>query len=148
MVPETRKSRKPAISMAVSDHERLARLAESHASRIPEVADELMAELERAHVVPDERLSADVVRMGSKLRFTSDLGEDRQVTLVFPSDADISEGKVSILTPIGAALIGLSKGQSIDWTARDGRVHRLTVAAVEAPDRAVDPASSQLRPAS
>ena len=86
--------------------------------------------------------------MGSKIRFTSDLGENRQVTLVFPGDADIAQGKVSILTPIGAALIGLSKGQSIDWTARDGRVHRLTVAAVEAPDRAAGPASSQLRPAS
>jgi regulator of nucleoside diphosphate kinase len=148
MVPKTRKSLKPAIKMAVSDHERLARLAESHASRIPEVANELMAELERARVVPDERLSAGVVRMGSKLRFASDLGEDRQVTLVFPGDADIAEGKVSILMPIGTALIGLSKGQSINWTARDGRIHRLTVAAVEAPDPAADPASSQLRPAS
>jgi regulator of nucleoside diphosphate kinase len=148
MVFKTRKSLKPAITIAVSDHERLARLAESHASRLPEVADELMAELERARVVPDERLSANVVRMGSKIRFTSDLGENRQVTLVFPGDADIAQGKVSILTPIGAALIGLSKGQSIDWTARDGRVHRLTVAAVEAPDRAACPASSQLRPAS
>jgi regulator of nucleoside diphosphate kinase len=142
MVFKTRKSLKPAITIAVSDHERLARLAESHASRLPEVADELMAELERARVVPDERLSANVVRMGSKIRFTSDLGENRQVTLVFPGDADIAQGKVSILTPIGAALIGLSKGQSIDWTARDGRVHRLTVAAVEAPDRAAGPASS------
>jgi regulator of nucleoside diphosphate kinase len=148
MVFKTRKSLKPAITIAVSDHERLARLAESHASRLPEVADELRAELERARVVPDERLSANVVRMGSKIRFTSDLGENRQVTLVFPGDADIAQGKVSILTPIGAALIGLSKGQSIDWTARDGRVHRLTVAAVEAPDRAACPASSQLRPAS
>jgi regulator of nucleoside diphosphate kinase len=148
MVFKTRKSLKPAITIAVSDHVRLARLAESHASRLPEVADELMAELERARVVPDERLSANVVRMGSKIRFTSDLGENRQVTLVFPGDADIAQGKVSILTPIGAALIGLSKGQSIDWTARDGRVHRLTVAAVEAPDRAAGPASSQLRPAS
>lgn len=68
--------------------------------------------------------------MGSTLRFTSDLGEDRQVTLVFPGEADIAEGKVSVTTPIGAALIGLSAGQSIDWTARDGRVHRLTVESV------------------
>ena len=74
-----------------------------------------------------------VVRMGSTLRFTSDLGEDRRVTLVFPGEADIAQGKVSMLTPIGAALIGLSAGQSIDWTARDGRVHRLTVETVEAP---------------
>ena len=92
-----------------------------------------MAELDRARVVEDARIAADVVRMGSTLRFTSDLGEDRSVTLVFPGEADIAEGKISILTPIGAALIGLSAGQSIDWTARDGRIHRLTVESVEDP---------------
>jgi regulator of nucleoside diphosphate kinase len=68
--------------------------------------------------------------MGSTLRYTSDLGEDRQVTLVYPGEADIAEGKISILTSIGAALIGLSSGQSIDWTTRDGRVHRLRVETV------------------
>ena len=71
--------------------------------------------------------------MGSRLRFTTDAGEDRTVTLVFPAEADIEAGKVSILTPIGTALIGLTAGQSIDWTARDGRVHRLTVESVDAP---------------
>lgn len=52
---------------------------------------------------------------------------------MFPGEADIAEGKISILTPIGAALIGLKAGQSIDWTARDGRLHRLTVETVAAP---------------
>jgi regulator of nucleoside diphosphate kinase len=80
--------------------------------------------------------------MGSKLRFTSDTGEDRRITLVFPGEADIAEGKVSILTPIGAALIGLSVGQSIDWTARDGRTHRLTVESVELPSVAADCAAT------
>ncbi|WP_246712689.1 MULTISPECIES: GreA/GreB family elongation factor [unclassified Rhizobium] len=51
---------------------------------------------------------------------------------LFPGEANIAKGKVSILTPIGTALIGVSKGQSIDWLARDGQVHRLTVKAVEA----------------
>ncbi|CAD7038299.1 nucleoside diphosphate kinase regulator [Pseudorhizobium endolithicum] len=133
MAPETKTHRKPAIIMTRSDHERLWRLAESYAARNPEVADELLAELDRARIVPDAKIAADVVRMGSSLRFTSDLGEDRQVTLVFPGEADIAAGKVSILTPIGAALIGLSAGQSINWTARDGRLHRLTVETVEAP---------------
>jgi regulator of nucleoside diphosphate kinase len=71
--------------------------------------------------------------MGFEVRFTSDLGEDRQVTLVFPGEADIAEGKISILTPIGVALIGLKTGQSIDWTARDGRLHRLTVGTLREP---------------
>jgi regulator of nucleoside diphosphate kinase len=149
MAPENKKHRKPAITMTRSDRESLSRLAESHAMRNPDVADVLMAELERARVVEDARIPADVVRMGSTLRFTSDLGEVRRVTLVFPGEADIAEGKISILTPIGAALIGLAAGQSIDWTARDGRVHRLTVETVEAPGIvAAPPAPAELRTAS
>ncbi|MFI0842403.1 nucleoside diphosphate kinase regulator [Mesorhizobium sp. IMUNJ 23232] len=125
------KHNKPAIRVTRSDYESLSRLAESYSARNPDVADQLLAELDRARVVEDARIPADVVRMGSRLRFTTDAGEDRAVTLVFPGEADIAEGKVSILTPIGAALIGLSAGQSIDWTARDGRIHRLTVENVE-----------------
>ncbi|MAN80094.1 MAG: nucleoside diphosphate kinase regulator [Rhodospirillaceae bacterium] len=121
---------KPPITLARSDHDRLWGLAEGVSDRNPEVSSQLLAELDRAEIVPDERIDANVVRMGSTLRFTTDTGEDRTITLVFPSEADISAGKVSILTPIGAALIGLSAGQSIDWTARDGQAHRLTVESV------------------
>lgn len=149
MAPQKKTQRKPAITLTQSDHESLSRLAESYVDRNPAVADELLAELDRARVVEDGRIPAGVVRMGSSLRFTSDLGEDKRVTLVFPGEADIAEGKISILTPIGAALIGLSAGQSIDWAARDGRVHRLTVETVEAPGTAAGATSSmELRPAS
>ncbi len=150
MAPIKNTHRKPAIIVTQSDHERLMRLAEAHASRNPEVSEELLTELDRARVVQDGKIGADVVRMGSTLRFTSDLGEDRTVTLVFPGEADIASGKISILTPIGAALIGLSAAQSIDWTARDGRVHRLTVESVEAPAQhlAASAATAELRPAS
>lgn len=127
MAPETKRHRKPAIVVTKTDHERLSRLAESHVTRNPEVSEELLIELDRARIVKDDKIGADVVRMGSTLRFTSDLGEDRTVTLVFPGEADIAANRISILTPIGAALIGLSAGQSIDWVARDGRVHRLHV---------------------
>lgn len=127
------KNPKPTITVTRTDSERLGRLAESYVVRNRAVAEELLIELERAKVVADSRVAADVVRMGSTLRFTSDLGEDRSVTLVFPGEADIAEGRISILTPIGVALVGLAAGQSIDWTARDGRAHRLTVESVEAP---------------
>ena len=130
MAPGIKRPRKPTITTTRSDHERLSRLAESYLARHPQVAEELLAELDRARIVDDGRIAADVVKMGSTLRFTSDTGEERQVTLVFPGEADIAAGKVSVLTPIGTALIGLSAGQSIDWTARDGRVHRLTVESV------------------
>jgi len=131
MAFDMKNRRKPAITLTNTDHERLSRLAEAYVAKNPVVADELLAELDRAQIVADERISPKIVRMGSTLRFTTDAGEDRTVTLVFPGEADIEAGKVSILTPIGAALIGLSAGQSIDWTTRDGRTHRLTVESVE-----------------
>ncbi|MFC3725645.1 nucleoside diphosphate kinase regulator [Neoaquamicrobium sediminum] len=133
MAHTMKKNRKPTITVTRTDSERLWRLAESYVGRNRAVAEELLIELERAKVVADSRVAADVVRMGSTLRFTSDLGEDRSVTLVFPGEADIAEGRISILTPIGVALVGLAAGQSIDWTARDGRTHRLRVESVEAP---------------
>ncbi|WP_249694534.1 nucleoside diphosphate kinase regulator [Stappia sp. WLB 29] len=143
MAPATQKKRKPAITLTRSDHERLSGLADSISTRNPAVAEQLASELDRARIVDDRRISADVVRMGSRLRFTTDAGEDRTVTLVFPGEANIAEGKISVLTPIGAALIGLSAGQSIDWTALDGHTHRLTVESVELPV----PAEADARPA-
>lgn len=143
MAPATKKTRKPVITLSRTDSDRLGRLAESFAERNPTVTEELLAELDRARVVDDGRMDAGVVRMGSTLRFTSDLGEDRRVTLVYPAEADIAAGKISILTPIGVALIGLTAGQSIDWTARDGRTHRLTVETVEAPAAAATPKAAE-----
>ena len=80
MAQPTKKNRKPAIAVTRTDSERLWRLAESLAHRNRAVSEELLAELDRAKVVEDGRLAPDVVRMGSSLRFTSDLGEDRNVT--------------------------------------------------------------------
>jgi regulator of nucleoside diphosphate kinase len=131
MAPITGSRRKPAITVTRSDHDRLTRLADSFVGRNTALADQLLDELERARIVEDDRLRADAVRMGSTLRFTTDAGEDRTVTLVFPDEADIAEGRVSVLTPVGVALIGLTAGQSIDWVARDGRRRRLTVEEVE-----------------
>lgn len=128
------RTRKPAIVIGQAEHEKLARLAEAAVDRSPEVAEELLRELDRARLVADARMRDDVVRMGSTLSYVTDTGEARTVTLVYPGEADIEAGKISILTPIGAALIGLSPGQAIDWEARDGRVHRLTVESVSAPD--------------
>ncbi len=131
MTSDTQKRRKPQITMCASDHAALSRLAETAAERDQAGSEELLAELDRARVVSDTSLKSGVVRMGSTLRYTTDAGESRTATLVFPGEADISAGRISILTPIGAALIGLTEGQSIDWEGRDGRVRRLTVESVE-----------------
>ncbi|MGX7875484.1 nucleoside diphosphate kinase regulator [Mesorhizobium sp. ORM6] len=130
MQQNTKTRRKPNIRISQSDHARLSALASTVATRNPEASDELLAELERARVVADGWVAADTVRMGSTVTFKPDTGDRKTVTLVYPGDADISKGKVSILTPIGTALIGLSAGQSIMWTARDGRRHELLVLGV------------------
>ena len=125
--------RKPKIIVGEIDHERLTGLATTALERIPEVAEELLAEMDRAKVVASGKLPADVVRMGSFVTFDSDSAQHRRVQLVYPGEADIEQGRISVLTPIGAALIGLTAGQSIAWTARDGKKHVLTVTAVEQP---------------
>ena len=125
-----RSRRKPKITINKADFERLSNLAAAIAARRPDTADDLLAELDRARVVSDGWMRADVVRIGSTVSYTTDTGDARTITLVYPGDADISKGKVSVLTPIGTALLGLSEGQSMHWTARDGREHELTVTEV------------------
>lgn len=133
--------RKPAITIARSDHRKLLAFATGLEARDPDLAESLFAELERARVVDDHRVAADIVRIGSAVTYAAD-GEARTVTLVYPGEADISLGRISVLTPVGTALLGLSPGQSIGWTDRGGRGHRLTVEAVSQPDPAVGPAAS------
>lgn len=122
---------KPSIIVSEADQQRLTDLAAAALERFPAVAGELMAEMARARVVPNRTVPATTVQMGSTVRFRSDDGYERTVTLVFPGLADIAEGKISIMTPIGAALIGLSEGQTITWATRDGREGRLVVLEVE-----------------
>ncbi len=123
----------PRIVVSESDHDRLTDLATAALDRLPETAQELLDEMERAEVVGAPAVPANVVGMGSTVTFQPDGGRKRRVTLVFPAAADIAESRISVLTPIGTALIGLSEGQSIDWSARDGRRHQLTVLAGERP---------------
>lgn len=127
------RGRKSPIVIGKSDHARLASLAGAIAGRSEELADTLEAELDRAKIIPDRRVPANVIRIGATAEWRTETGEERRATLVLPAEADISSGKVSVLTPVGIALIGLSPGQSMQWTARDGRLHTLTVLAVEAP---------------
>lgn len=120
----------PNIIVSDADHGRLTDLATAALARLPEVAEELLSEMERAEIVADDRLPADVVRMGATVTFRTDDGPARTLTLVYPADESLDAHRLSVMTPVGAALIGLSEGQSISWTARDGREHRLTVTKV------------------
>ncbi len=130
MMKHLKNPRRPAIVIGRTDYERLNNLAFAAADRIPEISDGLLIELERARVVADVSVPKNVVRMGSSVEYETDTRDVRTVTLVFPGDADIAEGKISVLTPIGTALLGLTVGQTMDWTARDDRRHKLTILAV------------------
>lgn len=122
---------RPPILLCESDADRIADLAVGVESRLPQVAAMLLKEIDRARVVKDGALPVDVVGMGSRVRFRDEsAGTERTVRLVYPSEADIEAGKVSILTPIGAGLIGLREGQSIRWEDREGHPKVLQVIAV------------------
>jgi len=121
----------PNIIVSNGDYERLTDLATASIERLPEVAEELLSEMDRAKIVHDDNVPADVVRMGSTVTFRSDDGRELTETLVYPVDEDSDAHKLSVMTPVGAALIGLAEGQSISWMARDGRRHELTVVKVK-----------------
>ena len=88
----------------------------------------LRAELERAIVVPSDALPTGVVSMYSHVRYRDEhAGVTRQIQIVLPEDADLEQGKVSVLAPVGAALLGLENGQAIDWTFPAGEIRRLRV---------------------
>ncbi|HEY0591184.1 MAG TPA: nucleoside diphosphate kinase regulator [Thermoanaerobaculia bacterium] len=93
--------------------------------------DDLAWELERAIVVEPQAMPADVVTMNSRLRLTDvDTGEQRTITVVFPGMANTAEGKISILAPLGTALLGYRVGELVEWNVPSG-LRRLRVDAIE-----------------
>ena len=126
----------PHITLMARDYEELSKLARAAEDRMPELASVLSGELERAHVLADGR-PEQTVYMGCEVEFRDDTtGRVQNVTLVYPGEADISQGKISVLTPVGAALIGVSAGDSITWETRTGELRRLTVLKVREPQSA------------
>ena len=117
----------PAIFIPPMDYDRLFAMAEGHARREPDVANFLMRELERAST-DSPGGEGRIVRMQSHVRFRDEsTGQVRDVQLVYPGEADPAHGRISILTPVGTALIGLTEGQSIWWKDRGGKNKSLTV---------------------
>ncbi len=123
----------PPLTVGKADHIKLQALGEAGLDRTPDLAEILLTELDRAKVVSDSKLPEGVVRMGSRVSYETEQGQTQTVTLVYPADADIEAGRISVMTPIGVALIGLKAGQSITWRDRVGKRHKLTVLKVEAP---------------
>jgi regulator of nucleoside diphosphate kinase len=124
-------SRKPKITLTESDHARLEALALTLEDRNPAVAGAMLAELDRARIVSERALPRGTVRVGSEVTFVMDEAAPRTGQLVYPGEADIASGRISVATPVGAALIGLSVGHAITWAGSDGRPRRLRLLAVD-----------------
>lgn len=123
-------SSSPTITITRLDLQRLENLLDSQKDFGPG-AIALQAELDRAEVVGLDAVPAGLVTMNSRVHCREESsGKDYHLTLVYPQDAG-GEGKVSILAPVGSALLGLTVGQHIDWPAPGGKVLKLTLLAVE-----------------
>ena len=114
------------------DVQRLEQLIDSLPETTPGV-EALQAELDRAEtIVGHEEVPAGVVTMNSRVHCREESsGKDYHLTLVYPKDANADEGKISILAPVGSALLGLHAGQHIDWPAPGGKTLKLKLLEVE-----------------
>ena len=121
----------PSITITRLDMQRLERLLDSLEDFGPG-AEALQDELDRAEVVGPDEVPAGVVTMNSRVHCREEgSGKDYHLTLVYPKDANADEGKISILAPVGSALLGLKVGQHIDWPAPGGKSLKLTLLEVE-----------------
>ena len=120
------------IVVTIRDMERLLGLIDSTGDERSQAAVEaLESELSRAQVVDPQDVPPDVVTMNSRVVYRDEERQvTREVTLCYPRDARMGEGRVSVLAPIGAALLGLRVGQGIDWELPGGGRTRLSVVAV------------------
>jgi regulator of nucleoside diphosphate kinase len=123
---------RPDIVLTATDERRLAQLLQARASEFDQNTLELLEdELQRATIVDPSQIPADVVTMNSVVSFEDvDSGQRSEVTLVYPSVSAGNAGRVSILAPVGSALLGLSVGDSIEWPTPGNRSRRLKVTAV------------------
>ena len=129
---------RPPIVVSSLDMERLEHLLDSLPAAQAGTRAALLEELARAELVEPEQMPADVVTMNSRVRFVLDDNPDEfDMALAYPKDVDGAPDKLSVLTPVGNALLGLKVGDSIAWTRPDGGRFEVTVCAiVYQPERA------------
>ena len=124
---ETR-AKRPEITISTADLDRLEGLLGELRAGTPEIADGLRSELDRARIVEPAEVPHDVVTMNSTVRFADEeSGKEFERTLCYPEEATGGTDKVSIIAPLGSALLGLSVGQRIDWPVPGGRMARIRI---------------------
>lgn len=121
----------PPLILSSHDVRRLEALLATPAGAASPMAERLEDELARADVREPGAMPADVVTMHSEVTCLDEgSGVERRLTLVYPGESAGDAARVSVLAPVGAALLGLSVGQAIEWPMPDGRSTRLRVTAV------------------
>ena len=134
VAPRKVTKRRPRVVLSENGLEHLEALVEAAYSRNPDLADLLVDELGRARVVPERKLPSNVIALGRTVLYRDEsTGQEKTVVPVLPEEADIGRGMISVMTPIGIALIGLSEGASFHWETRDGERRLLTVLKVILP---------------
>ncbi len=119
------------ITLSRLDVERIEKLLDTPALNKSPAAEHLRREFDRAEIVEPKAMPTDVVSMNSSADCVDEASDKHYtVTLVYPKDADADAGKVSVLAPVGSALLGLRVGQSIDWPGQGGRTLQLKVTAI------------------
>ncbi len=130
------------IQVTQVDHERLMRLFDSmrNVSTQDQVfLDKLRSELDRARVISSKRVKPDVVTMNSTIKLRDlDNGELHEYQLVYPQDADPENNKLSILAPVGTALLGFSVGDTVEWPVPAGLRHLKIEEIIYQPESAGD----------
>jgi regulator of nucleoside diphosphate kinase len=116
----------PPITITRDVHDQLWNLALAALDRDP-TAEILLDELSRARLVRSGEAGSAGLGMHQAVDFQLDDELHRQCRLVYPLNADFAKGSISVLTPVGVMLIGLTEGQSMSWTGGDGRDHTLKV---------------------
>jgi regulator of nucleoside diphosphate kinase len=125
---------RPPLHLLASESDMVATLALQIEHRQPVVAAMLLEEIERAELHEPATLPETAVTIGSEVDFVDEASSQlRTVELVLPAYANIARGRISILTPMGAALYGLTAGQSIDWPNLDGQERRIRILRVRRP---------------
>ena len=118
---------KPNIIISEQDLHRLETMLE-HQTVLTPTMKHLEDELARAEVVEPQNVPTDVVSMNAKVLITiAPATESTEITLVYPHDFKCEKGQVNIIAPIGAAILGLSEGQDIEWPQPDGHMMKVKI---------------------
>lgn len=126
--------KRPPIHLLAEESDRVADLALNVEHNQPIVAAMLLEEIERAELHDEADMPSGHVMLNSDVTFVDErTSHARTVRLVLPGEANIAEGRISILTPMGAALFGVAAGDSIDWPDRDGNLRPIRILRVEPP---------------